>query len=205
MNDLYSEEEDKLISWFKDNAKNLILGTIAGALFILGLNYYSDNRLNKQYEISLKFEQALISNQDKKYEDVLDLADELTKNDPKNVYSSLINLYAAKIYHDNKDYDRALASLNTIIDNSNSREILEIANLRSARILIFLKRYDEAKNSIIAIDNYMEKAISTELLGDIEYYRNNFKEAKNYYLVSLENDMTPNKRKIIENKINSIN
>ena len=51
----------------------------------------------------------------------------------------------------------------------------------------------------------MEKAISTELLGDIEYYNNNLKEAKNYYSLSLENDMTPNKRKIIENKINSIN
>ena len=51
----------------------------------------------------------------------------------------------------------------------------------------------------------MKKAIPTELLGDIEYYNNNFIEAKNYYLLSLNNDMTPNKRKIIENKINSIN
>tara|TARA_Y100000748_G_scaffold300564_1_gene299223 strand:- start:954 stop:1571 length:618 start_codon:yes stop_codon:yes gene_type:complete len=205
MSDQYTEEEDKLISWFKENFKNMLIGIIVGISFVLGLNYYSDTTLNKQYEISLKFEQALISYQEKKYADVLDFANDLTINDPENVYTSLINLYAAKIHHDNKDYEKALGSLNLIINNSNSIDILDIANLRSARILIFLKRYDEAKNYILAVDDYMEKAISTELLGDIEYYRNNFKQAKDYYLDSLDNEMTPNKRKIIENKINSIN
>ncbi len=205
MSDQYTEEEDKLISWFKDNFKNMLIGIIVGISFVLGLNYYSDTTLNKQYEISLKFEQALISYQEKNYADVLGFANDLTINDPENIYTSLINLYAAKIHHDNKDYEKALGSLNLIINNSNSIDILDIANLRSARILIFLKRYDEAKNYILAVDDYMEKAISTELLGDIEYYRNNFKQAKDYYLYSLDNEMTPNKRKIIENKINSIN
>ena len=204
MSDQYTEEEDKLISWFKENFKNMLIGIIVGISFVLGLNYYSDTTLNKQYEISLKFEQALISYQEKNYADVLGFANDLTINDPENIYTSLINLYAAKIHHDNKDYEKALGSLNLIINNSNSIDILDIANLRSARILIFLKRYDEAKNYILAVDDYMEKAISTELLGDIEYYRNNFKQAKDYYLDSLDNEMTPNKRKIIENKINSI-
>ena len=96
-------------------------------------------------------------------------------------------------------------SLNNIIVFSDAQDIIDLALLRSVRILIFLKRYDEAKNMIFEINDYMKKAIPTELLGDIEYYNNNFIEAKNYYLLSLNNDMTPNKRKIIENKINSIN
>ena len=205
MSDQYSEEEDKLVSWFKDNFKNIIIGIIAGASFVLSYNYYFDSNLNKQYEISLKYENALTSYQDEKYDDVLRLSNELSATDPSNIYTSLINLYSAKIHHDNKDYEKALNSLKIIITNSDSQEILDIAKLRSARILIYLKRFDQAKNSILSIENHMEKAISTELLGDIEYYNNNFKEAKNYYSLSLENDMTPNKRKIIENKINSIN
>ena len=205
MSDQYTEDEDKLVTWFKDNFKNMIIGIIFGASFVLGINYYSDTKLNEQYEISLKFEQALVSFQEKNYTDVLDFANQLSSSDPKNVYTSLINLYAAKIHHDNKDYENALRSLDLIINNSDSIEILDIANLRSARILIFLKRYDEAKNFILSVDDYTQKAISTELLGDIEYYRNNFKQAKDYYLDSLDNEMTPNKRKIIENKINSIN
>ena len=55
MSDHYTEEEDKLVNWFKDNFKNMIIGIIAGASFVLGLNYYSDTKLNEQYEISLKF------------------------------------------------------------------------------------------------------------------------------------------------------
>ena len=202
MSDQYSEEEDKLVSWLKDNFKNIIIGIIAGASLVLSYNYYIDSNLNNQYEISLKYENALASYQNGKHDDVLRLSKELSS---ANIYTSLINLYSAKIYHDNKDYEKALNSLNIIITNSDSQEILDIAQLRSARILIYLKRFDQAKSSILSIENYLEKAISTELLGDIEYYNNNFIEAKNYYSQSLENDMTPNKRKIIENKINSIN
>jgi len=95
--------------------------------------------------------------------------------------------------------------LNNIIVFSDAQDIIDLALLRSVRILIFLKRYDEAKKMIFEINDYMKKAIPTELLGDIEYYNNNFIEAKKYYLLCLNNDMTPNKRKIIENKINSIN
>ena len=66
MSDQYTEEEDKLVSWFKDNSRNMIIGIIAGALFVLSYNYYSDSNLNKQYNISLKYEEALINYQDNK-------------------------------------------------------------------------------------------------------------------------------------------
>ena len=52
MSDQYSEEEDKLVSWFKDNFKNIIIGIIAGASLVLSYNYYIDSNLNNQYEIS---------------------------------------------------------------------------------------------------------------------------------------------------------
>ena len=123
MSDQYSEEEDKLVSWFKDNFKNIIIGIIAGASFVLSYNYYFDSNLNKQYEISLKYENALTSYQDEKYDDVLRLSNELSATDPSNIYTSLINLYSAKIYHDNEDYEKALNSLKIIITNSDSRNL----------------------------------------------------------------------------------
>ena len=43
MSDQYSEEEDRLVSWFKDNFKNIIIGIIAGASFVLSYNYYIDS------------------------------------------------------------------------------------------------------------------------------------------------------------------
>tara|TARA_B100001559_G_C16243783_1_gene503664 strand:+ start:80 stop:697 length:618 start_codon:yes stop_codon:yes gene_type:complete len=201
----YTEEEDKLISWFKENYINMIIGIVVGTVLVLGYNYQQDEVLSNQYEISLKYEKALASYQENKYSDILALSQELSKTDPKNIYTSLANLYSARIYHDKKQYDKALTSLNYVVQNSQSDEILNIAKLRSARILIYLKRYDEAKAIIISIDNYITQVIPTELLGDVEYYSNNLKEAKKIYQLSLKNEMTPNKRKIIENKINSIN
>ena len=201
----YTEEEDKLISWFKENYINMIIGVAVGIALVLGYNYQQDNTLNNQYEISLKYEKALASYQEKEYSSILSLSEELSKTDPENIYTSLSNLYTAKIYHDKKEYDNALKSLNHIANNSKSNEILNIAKLRSARILIYLKRYDEAKDTILSIENYITQVIPTELLGDVEYYSNNLKEAKKIYQLSLKNKMTPNKRKIIENKINSIN
>tara|TARA_X000000368_G_scaffold398369_1_gene368338 strand:- start:1557 stop:2174 length:618 start_codon:yes stop_codon:yes gene_type:complete len=201
----YTEEEDKLISWFKENYINMIIGIVVGTVLVLGYNYQQDEVLSNQYEISLKYEKALASYQENKYSDILALSQELSKTDPKNIYTSLANLYSARIYHDKKQYDKALTSLNYVVQNSQSDEILNIAKLRTARILIYLKRYDEAKAIIISIDNYITQVIPTELLGDVEYYSNNLKEAKKIYQLSLKNEMTPNKRKIIENKINSIN
>ena len=201
----YTEEEDKLISWFKENYINMIIGIVVGTVLVLGYNYQQDDVLSNQYEISLKYEKALANYQENKYSDILALSQELSKTDPKNIYTSLANLYSARIYHDKKQYDKALTSLNYVVQNSQSDEILNIAKLRTARILIYLKRYDEAKAIIISIDNYITQVIPTELLGDVEYYSNNLKEAKKIYQLSLKNEMTPNKRKIIENKINSIN
>ena len=204
MNDQYTEEEDKLVSWFKDNYKNMVIGIISGGLFVLGYSYIGDKSLNEQYEMSLMYENAVISYQEEKYDAVLSLSDELSSSNPSNIYTALINLYSAKIHHDNENYDKALNVLKIIIENSNSPEILDIAKLRSARIFIFLKKDDDAKNLILSIDDYRNKAIPTEILGDIEYYNNNLEEAKKYYSLSLRNNITPNKRKIIENKINSI-
>ena len=59
----YTEEEDKLISWFKDNYINMIIGIVVGTVLVLGYNYQQDHALRNQYEISLKYEKALANYQ----------------------------------------------------------------------------------------------------------------------------------------------
>ena len=51
----YTEEEDKLISWFKDNYKNIIFGLLFVTSLVFGFKYYNDLNANKQYEMSLKY------------------------------------------------------------------------------------------------------------------------------------------------------
>ena len=56
------------------------------------------------------------------------------------------------------------------------------------------------------LDQYelYNNALLVEMLGDISYVRSDISKAKKYYESCLKLEITPNNRKIIENKLNSI-
>ena len=115
MSNQYTEEEDKLISWFKNNYKNIIFGLLFGTTLVFGFKYYNDLNANKQYEMSLKYEEAIKDYQDQKYEKAILLSEEYQTSNPSNIYTSMINLYVAKIYHDEGKYVESLDALNFIL------------------------------------------------------------------------------------------
>ena len=92
----YSSDEEKLISWFHENYKNILLGIILGLGIGFSYNYYNDMQSNTQFEISLKYEQAITAYNNNEDNLVLALSDELTKEYPTNIYTTMSNLYAAK-------------------------------------------------------------------------------------------------------------
>jgi len=204
MSSQYTEEEDKLISWFKDNYKNIILGLLFGTTLVFGFKYYNDLNSNKQYEMSLKYEEAIKDYQDEKYEKMMILSEEYQTNSPSNIYTSMVNLYAAKIYHDEGKYTKSLETLDFIIKNSDSKEMKMVANIRYSRILILQEKYDEAETFIMSAMDFNRNALLVEMLGDISYVRSDISNAKTYYESCLKLEITPNNRKIIENKLNSM-
>jgi predicted negative regulator of RcsB-dependent stress response len=204
MSSQYTEEEDKLISWFKDNYKNIIFGLLFGTALVFGFKYFNDLNANKQYEMSLKYEEAVKDYQDKKYEKAILLSEEYQASNPSNIYTSMINLYVAKIYHDEEKYMKSLEALNFIIKNSSSKEMQMVANVRYSRILILQKKYDEAEKFITSAVNFSDNALLVEMLGDISYVKSDINKAKKYYESCLQLEITPNNKKIIENKLNSI-
>ena len=204
MSSQYTEEEDKLILWFKDNYKNIIFGLLFGTTLVFGFKYYNDLNTNKQYEMSLKYEEAIKDYQDKKYEKVMLLSEEYQASNPSNIYTSMINLYVAKIYHDEGKYLESLNTLNFIIKNSSSKEMQMVASVRYSRILILQKKYNEAEKFITSTVNFNSNALLIEMLGDISYVKSDIIKSKKYYESSLKLEITPNNRRIIENKLNSI-
>ncbi|MBS83147.1 MAG: hypothetical protein CMD65_03330, partial [Gammaproteobacteria bacterium] len=62
---------------------------------------------------------------------------------------------------------------------------------------------DDALNTIKKVNN-QENHILLELSGDIYYKQNNINLAKDAYKKVLLHEITPNKRKLIENKLSSI-
>ncbi len=154
--------------------------------------------------MSLKYEEAIKDYEDEKYEKVILLSEEYQASNPSNIYTSMINLYVAKIYHDEEKYMKSLEALNFIIKNSSSKEMQMVANVRYSRILILQEKYDEAEKFITSAVNFSENALLVEMLGDISYVKSDINKAKKYYESCLQLEITPNNKKIIENKLNSI-
>ena len=201
MNTKYTEEEDKFISWFKENYKNILIGILFGVTIITSYKFYTDSKVNNMHNISLKYEQVMNDYRNNDNKSLLKLSKELSETNPNNIYTNMLNLYAAKIFHETGNYDESLGKLNLVISNVESEDIKIIAQLRKVRIILAQNKLDSAYEYIISINSYDNNPFLIELIGDIYYKKNNQKLAREFYQKSLQFNLSPNKTKIIKNKI----
>ena len=201
MNTKYTEEEDKFILWFKENYKNILIGILFGVTIITSYKFYTDSKVNSMHNISLKYEQVMNDYKNNNNKSLLKLSKELSETNPNNIYTNMLNLYAAKIFHETGNYDESLGKLNLVISNVESEDIKIIAQLRKVRIILAQNKLDSAYEYIISINSYDNNPFLIELIGDIYYKKNNQKLAREFYQKSLQFNLSPNKTKIIKNKI----
>ncbi len=204
MNTQYTDDEDKLVSWIKDNYKSLIAGIILGFISIFGYKFITDSNSTLQHEISFKFEEGVKHYNNNNFTELYKISDNFTDEYPKNIYTNMLNFYAAKAYHEDGNYDKSLKKLKLVANNVESSELKKLAEIRIARILILQKKYNEAENFIKSDSGFSQNPLMNELLGDISYTKGEMKQAIEYYESILQSDLPPNKIKIIESKINSI-
>ena len=204
MNNQYTEEEEKFLSWFRDNLKSMLVGLFVGIILILSYKYHTNYKEDITLNLSYEYEQAVnkYNNGDNEY--LLQKDKEFSNQYPSNIYTNLINLYSVKIFVDNEDMDRAFDKLDFVITNTSSLHIKNIAEIRKIRLMISQNQLDSALTLIKKIDPEGKNYILIELLGDIYYKNGEIQLAKETYNDVLKFNLTPNKLKIIENKINTI-
>ena len=200
----FTEEEERLISWLRQNYLNIILGLAIGFTSTAGYNYYQSSAMNAQHQISLDYQEIVKLYQAEKFSSFSDKANILVKKNPENIYSAMTNLYLAKYHHDNNQLDEALKSLSHILANSKSQSHVYIASLRLARINILQGEYVSAIEVLSSIEDGSTDPIVLELLGDIMLIQNDKLEAIKNYESALSQDPTPNKAKLIESKLSTI-
>ena len=204
MNDQYTEEEEKFLSWFRENFKSMLIGLGAGIILVLTYKYYGDYQDEVTLNLSYEYQQAIEEYNSGNNKYLLEKDTKFSDKYPTHIYTNLINLYAAKIYMNNKDIEKALNKLDFVIANTSSNHIKNISQIRKVRILISKNELDSAFNLINKIDPKRENHILIELLGDIYYKRGNIKLAKETYSHALQFNLTPNRLQIVENKLNTI-
>ena len=204
MSNQHTEEEEKFLSWFKDNAKSMLVGLVVGIVLIFSYKYYSNYENEVSLNLSYEYQQAIGKYKDGNKEYLMNKANEFSEKYPSHIYTNLINLYSAKILVDMREIDKAFDKLNFIILNTSSDHIKNIAQIRKVRLMISENQLDDALSLINKIDSKRKNYILVELLGDVYYKKGKIQLAKDTYNHVLKFGLTPNKLKTIENKLNTI-
>ena len=194
-------DEEKVISWFEENYKSLIFGIFIGLTILFGYKFYLSSQNSLQLELSRQFDLAVTSYQNGDSSKILSFSRENMNAHSDNVYTSLANLYSAKIMYLDNNIEQSYIFLDHIISNAHDDDLVDIAKYRKAKILIEEMKYNQA-NKLLGDDpnNYQH----IELKGDIYYLQNNDDEAVRYYNKVLAYSITPNEKKNIIAKINLI-
>ena len=194
-------DEEKVVSWFEENYKSLIFGVIIGLTILFGYKSYLSSQNSLQLELSRQFDLAITSYQNGDSSKILSFSRENMNKNSDNVYTSLANLYSAKIMYLDNNIDQSHIFLDHIITKTSDNGLIDIAKYRKAKILIEEMKYNQA-NELLGDDpdNYQH----IELKGDINYLQNNDDEAVRYYNKVLAFSITPNEKKNIIAKINLI-
>ena len=194
-------DEEKVVSWFEENYKSRIVGVVIGLTILFGYKSYISSQNSTQLELSRQFDLAVISYQKGDTKEILSFSKSNMLNNPDNIYTSLANLYSAKIMYLENKLDQSYLFLDHIILNLDDKEIVNIAKYRKAKILIEEMKYKQAHTLLGEDpDNYQH----IELKGDLHYLQNNSDEALRYYNRALAYNITPNEKKNILSKINFI-
>ena len=177
----YSNEEEQLIEWFQKNYKNILVGLFLGLSIGFGFNYFQDMKSNTQHELSLKYEAAIEAYNNNDNNKILDLSEDLNVNHSDNIYTSMLNLYAAKIYYSLDEIKKSEDKLMHIIENEDDSDLKALAAIRLSRLFISQKKLDDAESIIRDHGNKESNPLSLELLGDISFAKNDYIKARNYY------------------------
>jgi predicted negative regulator of RcsB-dependent stress response len=194
-------DEERVISWLEENYKGLILGIIIGLSALYGYKVYISSENTAQLELSRQYDLAIVQYNSGKVEPLLKFSKDNIIQNPKNIYTSLANLYSAKMMYAQSNYKEAYSFLDHIIKYSPDAEIQSLAKYRKAKLLIEQEVYNDAH---LLLGDKPVNYQHLELKGDLYLIQKKYLEAINHYNEVLTYSITPNERKNIVAKINLI-
>ena len=193
-------DEDRVLSWLEENYKSLILGLLIGLAILYGYKSYISDRNMSQLVLSREFDIAVTAYNKGDTDLILEYSKKNIIDYPKNIYTNLSNLYAAKIMYELNKYSDAYTYLDHVINTSVDDDIRDLAIYRKSKILIDEGKYEEALSMLDNSQNYQH----IELKGDLFVLKEDYVSAINNYKDVLTFSITPNERKNVVSKINLI-
>lgn len=167
--ELYDSEEQQveaIKSWWEENGKAVIIGTVVGLSAIGGWNFYQSSTQDAKEAASMSYETAITAlgeNGVEAQESVQTFIDANSSSE----YASLAAIQLAKAQIEAKDLEGALAQLKWVKSQTGDDALKTIAGYRIARIEAEQGNYDSGLAELRAITYEGWQGRVLELKGDI--------------------------------------
>ena len=122
-------DEEKVVSWFEENYKSLVFGVVIGLTILFGYKSFLSSQNSIQLELSRQFDLAVTSYQKGSTSEILSFSKSNMMENSDNIYTSLANLYSAKIMYLENQLDQSYLFLDHIIFHADDNEIINICLL----------------------------------------------------------------------------
>ena len=169
---IYETEEEQvaaLKSWWKENGTSTVAGIVAGIALIVGWNFWQGHQEQQAYQASALYDELLKSFNQKKYDSVEKIAQDMDSQFPSTAYARYSDLFVAKSKVEQGDLEGAQAVLKNLMDQADSSYIRHIARIRIVKLLWATGKYEAGLQMIAEADQSDAARFSSiydELTGD---------------------------------------
>tara|TARA_B100001996_G_scaffold107525_1_gene81198 strand:- start:3533 stop:4153 length:621 start_codon:yes stop_codon:yes gene_type:complete len=197
--------EKNFIHFLKSNSKIFIYSVIVLILFIAISSWFVHSSKKEKMRISENFvrAQVLIKNNNKN--EAIEILKEIIKK--KNTVYSSLSLFLLIDKNLIEDRNIVLNYFDHLIDNNSyTEDDAHLLRLKKALYISDTKKEQEILELLNPVinSNSAWKAQALKFLGDFYYSKGQFKKAKQYYSLLLQDDNQDISKEEINRKINSI-
>ncbi|MDZ7828252.1 MAG: tetratricopeptide repeat protein [Halofilum sp. (in: g-proteobacteria)] len=200
----YATEEEQLEAlkrWWRENGRSVLLGAALGILALVGWRGWDMYREQQSLAASAIYDRIESASG---YEDAIESVERLRADYANTSYAVLGALQAAGLAVGAGNLDAAVEWLEWAQANANSPAIAALARLRTARVLF---EQGDAERALGLLDAETPEAYTglyASLRGDILSERGDLEGALAAYQRSLDAEVGPVDRTLVERRINRL-
>ena len=137
--DSYQTEEEQVESikkWWADNSRSIIFGVALGLIGLFGWQSWQEKTRTSTLEASDVYQQLVQTMKASKFDEAIQLANEINEKYDDTPYAALAGLHKAKAQVETADRSAAVESLEKVAITASNQSIQHIARVRAFKLRI---------------------------------------------------------------------
>ena len=175
------EQFDVLKTWWQQNGKAIVIGSILGIGTLVGWQQWQSGKQESSEAASQEYGVLLDNMEKQNLQGVKERGATIMNNFAKTPYAALAALAVAKVNVEEGDIASARIHLQKVVDQKDQLQFQHVARLRLARLILDEGEAKQALDLVKSVDVAGFASAYDELKGDIHAALGNTAEARSAY------------------------